>query len=132
MITIIAGSRYGVTYQDVLNAINESGFDITEVVSGTAKGADTFGELYSEQNNIPLSNFIPQWKTLGKKAGIVRNCDMGDYADALIAVWDGKSKGTKHMIETATNKGLKVYVYNLQEIKTRKCSIIDMFKEDDK
>lgn len=117
---IIAGSRDGVTYKDVLRAIDICPWasDITEVVSGKALGADTFGEQWANENGIPIKEFYADWKNLFKKAGILRNEDMGNYADALIAIWDGSSKGTKHMIDYAIKKGLKVFVYNLEEQKS--------------
>lgn len=70
-----------------------------EVVSGGAPGADLLGERYANEHGHELKLFSAQWKSKGKKAGIIRNTAMGDYADRLIAFWDGKSKGTKHMIE---------------------------------
>ena len=113
MKVIIAGSREGFTYQDVVTAMFNCGFtsEVTEVVSGGARGVDRLGETWAAYNDVPVKQFIPDWDGLGKKAGHVRNRDMGDYSDALIALWDGKSKGTKGMIEYAEKKGLKVYVY---------------------
>ncbi len=111
MKTIIAGSREGFTLQDVYKAWDQSDFAISEVVSGGARGVDRLGEQWAKANQVPIKQFIPDWDGLGKKAGHVRNRDMGDYADALIALWDGESKGTKGMIEYAQKKGLKVYVY---------------------
>ena len=111
MKTIIAGSRGMDNYDFIKTTIIESGFEITEVVSGGARGVDRLGERYAKEMGIPIKQFIPDWDGLGKKAGHVRNREMGDYADALIALWDGESKGTKGMIEYANKKGLKVYVY---------------------
>lgn len=111
MKTIIAGGRNVTTYSFVEEAVKQSGFSITEVVSGCARGADTLGEMWANKHNVPLSMFPADWHNLGKKAGHVRNCQMGDYAEALIALWDGQSRGTKHMIDYATKKGLKVFVY---------------------
>ena len=111
MKTIIAGSRGMDNYDFIKSTIIESGFEITEVVSGGARGVDRLGERYAKEMGIPIKQFIPDWDGLGKKAGHVRNREMGDYADALIALWDGESKGTKGMIEYAQKKGLKVYVY---------------------
>lgn len=110
---IIAGSRDGFTFNDVVKAVQESGFteEISEVVSGGAHGVDRFGEQWADYNAVNVKRFIPDWDGLGKKAGHVRNREMGDYADALIALWDGKSSGTKGMIEYAQKKGLKVYIY---------------------
>lgn len=110
MKTIIAGSRDVTEYNWVRIAVEESGFEITEVVSGGARGVDRLGERYAKENDISIKRFIPDWDGLGKKAGHVRNREMGDYADALIAIWDGVSKGTKGMIDYANNKGLEVYV----------------------
>ena len=113
MKVIIAGSREGFTIEDVRIAVLNREFSgaITEVVSGAARGVDRLGEQWAKENDIPIKQFIPDWYGLGKKAGYVRNREMGDYADALIALWDGESKGTKGMIEYAQKKGLKVYVY---------------------
>lgn len=83
---------------------------ITEIVSGGARGADAVGEKLAWLNNIPVKKFIPDWDGLGKRAGFVRNAEMADYADALLAFWDGSSKGTAHMIDIATKKGLIVKV----------------------
>jgi len=115
MKTIIAGSRV-ITNKELLEeAIKKSEFKITEVVSGNARGVDRMGEMWAARRDIKIKMFIPDWKTHGNKAAILRNCDMGDYADALIALWDGCSGGTKHMIDYATKKGLKVYIYNIRE-----------------
>lgn len=82
----------------------------TEIVSGGARGADRCGEFIAQFFSLPVKQFIPDWDGLGKKAGHVRNREMGDYADALLAFWDGQSKGTKGMIDYARKKGLIVKV----------------------
>lgn len=110
MKVIIAGSRSIRSRDVVSDAIEESEFDITEVVSGGAIGVDLLGELWAERSSIKAKVFFPDWKGLGKRAGIERNKKMAGYADALIAVWDGKSKGTKNMIEEARRRGLKIFV----------------------
>ena len=115
MKTIVAGSREITGFTIVEKAIQDSGFEITELVSGGARGVDRLGEKYAKDHNIPIKQFIPDWDGLGKKAGYVRNAKMADYADALVAIWDGVSKGTAGMIADATRKGLKVYVKNLGE-----------------
>lgn len=81
-----------------------------EIVSGTAGGADTLGERYAQEKGYEVKKFPAKWDEYGKKAGYLRNQEMGEYADGLIAFWDGQSKGTKHMIDIANNKGLKVRV----------------------
>lgn len=86
-----------------------------EIVSGGAKGADTLGERFAKEYGCGLTIFKPDWARLGKRAGIVRNEQMGDYADALIAFWDGESRGTKHMIEYARQQGMQVAVVRYPE-----------------
>jgi hypothetical protein len=81
-----------------------------EIVSGAYKGADLLGERYAAERHHPIKQFPANWCRYGKSAGHKRNIEMAAYADALIAFWDGKSKGTKHMIELATLIGLKVKV----------------------
>lgn len=111
MKVIIAGSRTGFVARNVFEAIEAAAFPVSEVVSGGAKGVDKDGEYYATLNGIPISQFIPDWDKHGKKAGMLRNIQMGNYADALIAVWDGKSKGTQHMIEYMLSLNKPVYVY---------------------
>jgi len=110
MKVIIAGSRSITSFDAVLNAIQWAQMDITEVVSGGAKGVDALGERWAKLNEVPIKRFLPDWKQFGKSAGPRRNEQMAQYADGLIAVWDGKSRGTEHMIETARRVGLEVYV----------------------
>ena len=87
-----------------------SNIKVTEIVSGGAKGADSLAERYAFGCGYNFKKFTANWNDLGKAAGIIRNCDMSLYSDALIAFWDGKSRGTKHMIETAKNDGLKIRI----------------------
>ena len=94
---IIAGSRgLSPTPAEIDQAVADSGFVITEVVSGGAR--DRHGELWAGRHNLPIKRFFPDWVGDGRKAGILRNCRMGDYADGLIAFWDGSSPGTNHMV----------------------------------
>lgn len=111
MKTIIAGSREITDYAVLLQAIKGCPFPITSVVSGCARGVDTLGEQYAQENNLKLYKFPADWSTYGKRAGYIRNAEMADNAEALLAVWDGNSRGTKHMINTAIQKGLEVHVY---------------------
>jgi len=110
MNVIIAGGRDVTDFDLVERAVNNSGFEIEQVVSGGAKGVDTLAVLYAQKYNKHLALFMADWDRHGRKAGPIRNGQMAEYADALIAVWDGKSKGTKNMIDQATAKGLKVYI----------------------
>lgn len=114
MKVIVAGSRGITSYDCVLHAILEAkrrGILVTELVSGTATGVDIIGETIAKEHDIPIVRFPAEWKRYGKAAGYYRNREMAKYADALIAVWDGKSKGTKNMIDLATAFGLKLYIH---------------------
>lgn len=114
MRVIIAGSRTINEESIVQDAIFYSHMDITEIVSGGAKGVDKIAIVLAKRHKIPLKVFIPEWKRYGKEAGPIRNQIMAQYAQGLIAVWDGQSKGTRDMINQATRCGLKVYVYEVK------------------
>lgn len=113
MKVIVAGSRLITSYPAVALAIHNSGFEITELVSGTARGVDTLGEQWAALSGVPVKRFPADWNGLGKQAGYVRNAQMAEYADALIAVWDGRSAGTRGMIRLAERELLAVYVHKL-------------------
>ncbi|AKU42626.1 putative GTP-binding protein [Vibrio phage H188] len=85
---------------------------ITEVVCGMARGADTVGKDWAEKFSIKVKEFPADWSNNGKAAGPIRNREMGDYADALICFWDGKSRGTKNMIDYAFFIGITVFIFN--------------------
>lgn len=82
-----------------------------EIVSGGAQGIDFCAELYAKKHNFNFKEFLAEWDVHGKSAGYVRNHAMAQYADALIAIWDGKSKGTLNMINTMANLNKPIYVY---------------------
>lgn len=113
MKVIVAGSREGFVARNVFEAIEESPFHgkITEIVSGGARGVDRDGEYYAKCNSLPVKQFLPDWEKYGKSAGMIRNHDMALYADALVAVWDGKSRGTQHMILDMQKTGKPVHIY---------------------
>jgi len=81
-----------------------------EIVSGKANGADSLGEEYAKLRKYKIAEFPADWDKFGKGAGFKRNTEMAEYADALIAFWDGNSRGTMHMINIAKKKGLQVKV----------------------
>lgn len=112
MEVIIAGSRGIGSYYFVRDKIGASGFEITKVISGGAQGVDQLGEQYARDNGIRFDVFPAEWDKYGRAAGYVRNKQMSETADALIAIWDGQSPGTLHMIDIARDKGLPVYVFN--------------------
>lgn len=78
---------------------------VSEMVCGMARGADTVGRFWAEERGIPVAEFHAKWGELGRKAGPIRNEEMGRYADALVAFWDGKSRGTRHMINFMKSLG---------------------------
>ncbi len=110
---IIAGSR-GVDKATFFKAmeyyIKTAGVVPTEVVSGTARGVDTYGEEWARREGIPVKRFPADWDTYGKSAGYIRNAEMAEYADACFVVWDGVSKGSKHMMQRATSSNLILHV----------------------
>lgn len=81
------------------------------VLSGAARGADTLGERWAAARGIRVFRYPADWRGLGLRAGRVRNALMATEADALVALWDGQSNGTRHMIETARRMGLAVHVW---------------------
>ena len=115
MRTIIAGSRTCKDYTKLKEAIASAPFTPVVVLSGTAKGVDKMGERWANENNIPIERYYPQWNLFGHSAGYKRNCLMAVNADALIALWDGESRGTMHMIDIATKQGLQVHVVIIEK-----------------
>ena len=116
MKTIIAGSRNITDYNIVVEAVYASKFDITGIVSGRARGVDQLGEQYAKEHNLKIHEFPADWDKFGKSAGYIRNKEMAKYADVLIAIWDGKSKGTKHMIDLGHKHLLEVFVYQINAL----------------
>lgn len=110
---IVAGSREVDDYALVCRALHASGFPLGEVVSGAARGVDRLGLRYALEQRLPFRLFPADWERLGKAAGYHRNTQMAAYADALVAVWDGTSHGTQHMIWLARRQGLLVYVHEI-------------------
>lgn len=113
MKVIIAGGRDFDNFRLLSTKVNSILCEITsdiEIVCGCAKGADDLGRKYAKNLGYKIKEFPADWDAHGKFAGVKRNREMAEYADALIAFWDGKSKGTKNMIEEAKKRGLKVRV----------------------
>jgi len=86
-----------------------------EIVSGGADGVDKLGERYAKEHNHKLTIMNADWKQYGKVAGPIRNRQMAEYADALIAFWLDSSKGTKNMIDTAREKRLLIRVVDVSK-----------------
>lgn len=129
MKVIIAGSRNFNDYEKLKEFCDSvlSNQKNIEIVSGTADGADKLGERYAKEKGYTLTEFPAKWKDLTAKpcfvrydknrepynvlAGLNRNEEMAKYSDALIIFWDGKSSGSKNMIESATKHKLKIKFY---------------------
>lgn len=111
---IIAGGRdfnnYALLKEYVDKFLSTYPSDSIEIVSGNARGADKLGERYAKEHNLPVKLFPANWDKYGKRAGYLRNQEMADYANMLIAFWDRKSKSTNHMINIAKKAGLIVKV----------------------
>lgn len=109
---IIAGSRTITLTVDTLKEVLVTGFKLTgaeEIVCGEANGIDTSGKWLAERQGIPLVSFPADWDTHGKSAGPIRNKQMADYADALLLIWDGESKGSANMKENMLKLNKPVY-----------------------
>ncbi len=115
---IIAGGRDFNNYYILEKVLSSFKGLIDEVISGDARGADELGARWATYNNIHVNHFPADWDYYGHAAGFIRNIEMADSADALIAFWDSKSKGTEHMIKTMQlkKKPYRVFNYNGEEI----------------
>lgn len=115
---VIAGSRnyedYDEAKQYIDSVIQKIGKDKIIIMSGGCRGADMLGERYARENGCLLERYPAQWDKYGKAAGIKRNMVMAESCDYAICFWDGKSRGTKAMIEYAQKIGKMVAVKYIQ------------------
>lgn len=121
---IVAGGRKYNNYSTVKFALDEKIIRLREtypecsitIISGCAFGVDRLGERYAKECGYRLQRFPADWKHVGKSAGIIRNIRMADYATedgcvaVLVAVWNGTSRGTEHMISVAKGRDMDVHV----------------------
>lgn len=110
---IVAGGREFKDYQlleKTLDDFLQDRKEPTRILCGMAHGADELGLLYAHWHNYELEKHPAKWDIHGKRAGFIRNEEMANNADALIAFWDGKSHGTKDMIKRAKKHGLDIRV----------------------
>lgn len=118
MKVIVAGGRDFTdidTMADEITKLCQAGHiaNNATLVCGMARGADMTGyRLWRDVFDLPISKFPAQWDKHGKAAGMIRNREMGNYADVLVAFWDGQSRGTKQMIEYMRSLGKPVFVIN--------------------
>lgn len=115
---IVAGSRDITDYETVKKAIElfveEHQPTSVAIVSGGARGVDRLAKQYAKEQNLPFHEYLADWDKYGKRAGYLRNIKMAENADALLAIWDGKSRGTQHMIARAKLHHLLVKVHNYE------------------
>lgn len=83
----------------------------TEIVSGGARGIDRCAREYAKSHNIKLTEFLPEYERYGRSAPIKRNLQIIRYADIVLAFWDGKSHGTRFVIETCKNENVPIKVF---------------------
>ena len=107
----IIGSRdYPGSPETVATAIAQHSLAPTAVLCGEARGPDTWGRLWAEQQGIPVISYPADWERYGRSAGMIRNREMIGASDAVLALWDGKSKGTGQAIKIARRWGISVYL----------------------
>lgn len=112
---IVAGGRDFNDYELLSNTVMYLANEIYQakevsIVSGMARGADALGVRFAKSHEVKIYEFPANWEGLGKRAGFMRNTEMGKFADALVVFWDGKSHGTKHMMDFMTQLGKPVHV----------------------
>jgi len=116
---IIAGSRSFTNYHTLsthLDHLFSRCKSSVSIVSGHAQGTDRLGERYADEHKLVVHPFpvtAEDWKRIGKSAGYRRNKEMAQFADALVAFWDGSSRGTSHMIDLAREHGLRVRIVRI-------------------
>ena len=115
MILTIAGSRNAWPSIAQIDAeLKRLDWHPSKILSGGARGADTAGEEWAARRNVPVHRFSANWGLHGRSAGVLRNQAMAQATDAAILWWDGKSPGTKHMLETMQKLGKPVAVIQAQ------------------
>lgn len=103
----VIGSR-GLSVTDLGRYLPEN---TTEIVSGGAKGVDTSAREYALSHGIKLTEFLPEYTKYGRSAPLKRNITIIEYSDIVLAFWDGKSRGTKFVIDNCRKLGVEVRVY---------------------
>ena len=110
MKVIVTGTGLIVDLSVVITAIETFPFKITEVVSTSGNIISILGEQWAKEQKIPIERFSASWKSFGSKAGLIRNSEMVQYSDGLIAIWDGKSVGTQDIIRKMSRADKTVHL----------------------
>lgn len=108
----IVGSR-GLKIENLGDYIPD---DATEIVSGGAKGVDTSAKEYAIEHALKLTEFLPEYERYGRAAPLKRNVEIINYSDAVIAFWDGASRGTKYVIDYCKKHDVPVTVYDITNL----------------
>ncbi len=109
---LICGSRSipeNIAYELLEGFILKNKLEVTEVVSGGARGPDSAGELFGARHSVPIRLFKADWEVLGRRAGAIRNKQCVEYCDAVLAIYDGTSCGTDITMDMARRAGKKVW-----------------------
>lgn len=107
MKTAVVGSR-SIVSADIAEYIPDG---TTEIISGGARGADTLAREYAQKNNIKLTEFLPEYDIYKRSAPLRRNIRIIESADIVVALWDGHSRGTKHVIDSCRSRNIKIIVH---------------------
>ena len=118
---LVAGSRNYYDYAEFSEVMNytHKKYNISEIVSGGARGADSLAERYAKENNIPIKVFKADWDKYGKSAGFIRNADMHNYLSQFedrmcLCFWDGQSRGTAHNFKLSKDNNTRLVCYNFK------------------
>lgn len=112
---VVAGSRNYFDYNQAKTYIDLCLSELSKnneiiIISGGCRGADKLGEIYANENGLKIERYVARWDLYGKSAGPKRNSLMAEKCDYVICFWDGKSKGTKSMIDIAKKLGKPIRV----------------------
>ncbi len=93
--------------------------EATEIVSGGARGVDSLAAQFAKMRGLPVREYLPDYKLFGKIAPLIRNRTIVDNADFVVAIWDGKSRGTLNSIDYTLecNKPLAIYYIERDEVR---------------
>lgn len=85
--------------------------EVSEIVSGGARGVDSCAKKFALENNLKLTEFLPEYDKYQRSAPLKRNIQIIDYADVVMAFWDGKSRGTEYVIRNCKLKKKKIIIF---------------------
>jgi hypothetical protein len=132
---IVAGSRGFTDYELMCRELDtlfwesdEFGYKDIKIVSGMADGADSLAIRYADERELTKILFPANWKSYHRIAGFLRNEDMLSVATHLVVFWDGKSNGTRHMIEIAKKKGIPIWGLIYSNVEKTECSLLEKWQ----